>query len=592
MMKQKKSAVLLRLLPYLRGSRLLFALSLLASLFSVLVSLSIPLIVGASIDRMITGGTDFGSVFSLIALLAVLIALSALAQWLSQVLYAKLSFTVLKRLREDAMEKLSRLPLSYIDSHMTGELVSRVIGDCDQVSEGLLLGFSQFFTGVFTILGTLVFMLIIHPVIALAVVLLTPISLFTASFIAKRTHKFFKRQSELRARESAIITETLSNADMIDAYGEQENACARFDRADMAYAAAAQKAIFYSSLTNPVTRFVNSLIYAAVALLGALAALGTPLLARAAFSVGSITGLLSYANQYTKPFNEISGVIAELQNAIACAERVFELLDEEEPVQKETVSIPPVKGAFQFEHVKFGYTEEKTVLHDITFDVQPGMRVAIIGPTGCGKSTLINLLMRFYEPQSGRILMDGVDISSLDLHEHRKNFGMVLQDTWLRCGTVRENIAEARPNASDAKIEAAARMAHAHSFIMRLPKGYDTVLSENGDGLSEGQKQLLCIARVMLSLPPVLVLDEATSSIDLRTEVKVQSALSRLMQGRTAFIVAHRLATIKNADLILVMKDGRIIEQGTHETLYADECSFYRTLYRAQFEGVSEDSVK
>ncbi len=589
-MKSRKTMTLLRLLPYLKGSRLHFVFSLLASLFSVFVSLSIPLIVGSAIDRMIMGGTDFQAVFSLIALLAALIALSSLAQWLSQTLYAKLSFTVLRRLREDAMEKLSRLPVSYLDARMTGELVSRVISDSDQIADGLLLGFSQFFTGVFTILGTLVFMLIVHPVIALAVVLLTPISLFTASFIASRTHRLFRRQSELRGKESAIITETLTNADTIDAYGETAHACERFDLADRAYAEASEKAIFYSSLTNPVTRFVNSLIYAVVALLGALAALGTPFLARAAFSVGSITGLLSYANQYTKGFNEISGVFTELQNAIACAERVFELLDEPEHTLPKTAELPPVKGAFRFEQVVFGYTEEKTVLSDITLDVSPGTHVAIIGPTGCGKTTLINLLMRFYEPQSGRILMDGTDISALDLHELRRSFGMVLQDTWLRCGTVRENIAEARKDASDEEIEAAARMAHAHSFIMRLPKGYDTVLGEGGDGLSEGQKQLLCIARVMLALPSVLILDEATSSIDVRTEVKVQSALARLMKGRTAFIVAHRLATVKGADLILVMKDGKIIERGTHDTLYADENSFYRTLYRAQFEGVAEET--
>ena len=588
-MKRSKTATLLRLLPYLKGARTAFVLSLLASLFSVFVSLSIPLIVGASIDRMILSGTDFQAVFTLITLLSVLIALSAFAQWLSQSLYARLSFTVLRRLREDAMDKLSRLPLSYIDSRMTGELVSRVIGDSEQVESGLLLGFSQFFTGIFTILGTLVFMLIIHPVIALAVVLLTPISLFTASLIARRTHRFFRRQSELRGEESAIVTETLSNADTIDAYGEGENASRRFDEADERYAEASQKAIFYSSLTNPVTRFVNSLIYAVVALLGALAALGTPLLARAAFSVGSITGLLSYAGQYTKPFNEISGVVSELQNAIACAERIFELLDEPEHTLPKQAELPPVRGAFCFEHVTFGYTEEKTVLSDVTLNVAPGTHVAIIGPTGCGKTTLINLLMRFYEPQSGRILMDGTDIAALDLKDLRRTFGMVLQDTWLRAGTVRDNIADARKDASDAEIEAAARMAHAHSFIMRLPRGYDTVLGEGGVGLSEGQKQLLCIARVMLALPSVLILDEATSSIDLRTEVKVQSALARLMKGRTAFIVAHRLATVKESDLNLVMKDGRIVERGTHDSLYADENSFYRTLYRAQFEGVTED---
>ncbi|HOO28422.1 MAG TPA: ABC transporter ATP-binding protein, partial [Lachnospiraceae bacterium] len=502
----------------------------------------------------------------------------ALAQWVMNILNNRTAYCVVRDIRNEAFKKIEILPLRYLDAHSQGEIVSRVIADVDQFADGLLMGFTQLFTGVVTILGTLGFMLFLNVKITLVVVIITPLSLFAARFIAKKTFRMFREQSEIRGEQTAFVDEMIGNEKVVKAFSQEEKMLAKFDEINQKLQKASLYAIFFSSLTNPVTRFVNGVVYAGVALTGAMAVLSGKM------TVGVLTCFLSYANQYTKPFNEISGVVTELQNAIACAERIFELI-EEEPCKFEAENaevLADVGGRVVCEHVDFSYTADSPLLSDMNISVQPGERVAIVGPTGCGKTTLINLLMRFYDADSGSIRVDGTDIKNVTLHSLRTSYGMVLQDTWLRNGTVRENIIMGKLNAAEEEIIAAAKEAHAHSFIRRLPDGYDTVIGEDGGMLSQGQKQLLCITRVMLCLPPMLILDEATSSIDTRTEVKIQSAFQKLMKGKTSFIVAHRLSTIRNADMILVMKNGRIIEQGTHEALL-EQNGFYNELYNSQY---------
>lgn len=573
--KDTLGRVLKRIRPYWG---LLFA-SLLLAAVSVATQLLVPILCGNAIDAMVrAGAVDFSRVLSIVQWIAIVVAVTGICQWLLGVCNNRMAFCVSRDLRNDAIEKIQRLPLSYLDSHASGDLVSRTITDVDTFSDGLLMGFTQLFTGILTIIGTLCFMLYVDVSVTLVVVCITPLSLVVAAFIAKKTYRYFQSQSTVRGEQTAYVNEMIEGQSVVQAFGQEGNSQRRFDEINGRLQKVSMQAIFFSSITNPATRFVNSIVYAGVGVAGALSAVS------GGITVGQLSCFLSYANQYTKPFNEISGVITELQNALACAARVFELLDEEnEPeTPKDAAELVP-DGRVELQNVAFSYTPERKLIEDLSLSVQPGMRVAIVGPTGCGKTTLINLLMRFYDVNRGSISVAGKDIRNVTRRSLRKSYGMVLQDTWLKQGTIRENIAYGRPDATEEQIVTAAKAAHAHSFIKRLPQGYDTVIHEDGGNLSQGQKQLLCIARVMLCLPPMLILDEATSSIDTRTELSIQSAFSTMMQGRTSFIVAHRLSTIREADVILVMKDGKIIEQGSHAALMRKN-GFYAALYNSQFE--------
>lgn len=574
--------VIKKVVSYVGRYRIYLILSMLLAIVSVAGTLYVPVLIGNAIDCIIAEGlVNFKGIIPILVKVCVIIGVVALSQWLMNVCNNKITFNVVRDMRDRAFSKIERLPISYIDSNPTGDIVSRVIADVDQFADGLLVGFTQFFTGVITIFGTIGFMLSINVWITIVVVLVTPLSFFIARYIAKRTYKMFKLQSETRGEQTSFIDEMIGNQKLVDAYSHGEENIKAFDEINNRLQGYSLKAVFFSSITNPATRFVNSIVYAAVALFGAMLAVKTQ---QQAITVGVLTCFLSYANQYTKPFNEISGVITELQNAIACAGRLFELLEEEEiaPDSENALELVDVNGNIELKNVSFSYIKDKKLIEDFNLSVKNGQRVAIVGPTGCGKTTLINLLMRFYEPDSGQIIIDDKLYSDVKLKSLRSNIGMVLQDTWLKAGTIKENIALGVENATDEQIVEAAKKAHAHSFIKRLPKGYDTVIGEDGGSLSQGQKQLLCISRLMLCRPPVLILDEATSSIDTRTEIKIQKAFSNLMQGKTTFIVAHRLATIKEADIILVMKNGNIIEQGNHKELL-DKKGFYFELYNSQF---------
>ena len=568
------------ILKYLKIYRIHFILSLIFTAISVALTLYVPILIGKAIDLAIgMGNVDIPAITQILLKIGISIIITAVLQWIINALNNSMTYGIVKNIRHEAFDKIQRFPISYIDSNRTGEIVSRVITDVDQFAEGMLLGFTQFFNGIMTILGTLIFMLLINIPITLLVVVLTPLSLFVASFIAKKTYSMFKLQSEIRSEQTALIDEAITGHKLVVAFNQEDEMSAEFDEINQRLGNASLKAIFFSSLTNPSTRFVNSTVYALVALVGAMICISNP----TALSIGMLSSFLSYSTQYTKPFNEISGVITELQNSLACARRVFDLI--EAPVMAEndaTAEEITFKGNIEFKDVCFSYTEDKKLIENFNLSVTSGQRIAIVGPTGCGKTTLINLLMRFYDVKSGEILLDGVNINNISRHTLRESFGMVLQDTWLRAGTIKENIAFGNPDATDEEIISAAKQAHAHSFIRRLPKGYDTVISEDGGSLSQGQKQLLCIARVILCLPEMLILDEATSSIDTRTELRIQKAFASMMKGRTSFIVAHRLSTIMEADKILVMKDGNIIEQGTHKELLANK-GFYCDLYNSQF---------
>ena len=576
-LKQQKGT-LLRVLQYVKPYRVLVIVSLLCACVSAAAQLLIPILTGKAIDQMIGAGqVNLSGVLVFAVWIAVVAALSAIAQQFLATSNNKIAYNISRDLRNAAFHKLQRLPLSYLDAHPSGDLVSRMIADVDTFSDGLLMGFTQLFTGVVLIVGTLTIMLIKNWMIALLVVVLTPLSMFVASFIARKTHHYFTEQARVRGQQTALINELIEGQKVVQSFGHEAASLSDFDCINDELGRVSLNATFFSSLTNPSTRLVNNIIYAAVALVGALSAVG------GGISVGDLSVFLSYASQYAKPFNEISGVVTELQNALACAARVFSLLDEDDRVpDKENAAVLSPKGTVDLKDVCFRYVPDRPLIEDFNLHVKPGQRIAIVGPTGCGKTTMINLLMRFYDVNSGAILVDGTDIRDATRHSLRKSFGMVLQDTWLKAGTIRDNIAYGRPDASEEDVIAAAKAAHAHSFIRRLPDGYDTVITENGGNISQGQKQLLCIARVMLRRPPILILDEATSSIDTRTEVLVQDAFEELMKGRTSFIVAHRLSTIKNADQILVMKAGNIIERGTHEELLA-QGGFYKQLYESQF---------
>ena len=576
-----QKATLKKVMQCISRYRFLVVLSILLAAISVALTLYVPILVGDAIDFIVAAGqVNFDQMMTTLTRVVIVVAITALAQWLMNVINNKITYQVIRDMRDQAFRKIQELPLKYIDSHPYGEVVSRVIADVDQFADGLLMGFSQLFTGVITILGTLIFMLTVNVGITFVVVLLTPLSLFVANFIARRTFSMFKKQSEARAEQTALVDEMVGNEKVVQAFTHEAAAQETFDEINERLRASSLKAIFYSSITNPSTRFINSVVYAVVGLTGALAAVS------GAMTVGGLSAFLSYANQYTKPFNEISGVITELQNALVCAARLFELIEEPSqiPDAENARVLTAPEGHITAENVAFSYVADRPLIQRLNLDVQPGQRVAIVGPTGCGKTTLINLLMRFYDVDKGSISVEGTDIRSITRASLRRNYGMVLQDTWLKEGTVRENIVMGKPDATDEEVVAAAKASHAHGFITRLPDGYDTVLSGDGGSLSQGQKQLLCITRVMLCLPPMLILDEATSSIDTRTELHIQEAFARLMQGRTSFIVAHRLSTIKNADIILVMKDGDIIEQGNHEQLLAAG-GFYANLYNSQFAG-------
>lgn len=581
-LKQQKGT-LLRVLQYVKPYRVLVIISLLCACVSAAAQLLIPILTGKAIDQMLGAGqVNLSGVLVFAVWIAVVAALSAVAQQFLATSNNKIAYNISRDLRNAAFHKLQRLPLSYLDAHPSGDLVSRMIADVDTFSDGLLMGFTQLFTGVVLIVGTLTIMLIKNWMIALLVVVLTPLSMFVASFIARKTHHYFTEQARVRGQQTALINELIEGQKVVQSFGHEATSLSDFDCINDELGRVSLNATFFSSLTNPSTRLVNNIIYAAVALVGALSAVG------GGISVGDLSVFLSYASQYAKPFNEISGVVTELQNALACAARVFSLLDEDDRVpDKENAVVLSPKGTVDLKDVCFRYVLDRPLIEGFNLHVKPGQRIAIVGPTGCGKTTMINLLMRFYDVNSGSILVDGTDIRDATRHSLRKSFGMVLQDTWLKAGTIRDNIAYGRPDASEEDVIAAAKAAHAHSFIRRLPDGYDTVITENGGNISQGQKQLLCIARVMLGgengeLPPMLILDEATSSIDTRTEIKIQSAFARLMNGRTSFIVAHRLSTIQEADVILVMKDGHIIEQGTHEELLKKQ-GFYANLYQSQF---------
>ena len=578
-MDQRQSAALRRVLGCIRPYAWLVALSLLLAALTVALTLYFPILTGDAIDRILAPGrVDFEGVANLAVRMAIIVGITALAQWLLSLCNNRIAYETVRSLRNAAFAHIQHLPLSYLDAHSHGELVSRVIADADQFSEGLLMGFTQLFTGVITILGTLGFMFSLNWRIALVVVVVTPVSLFVAAFIAKRTYAMFKLQSETRGEQTALIEEMVGNQKVVQAFGRERAVLNRFDEINDRLSKASLRAIFFSSITNPSTRFVNGLVYAAVGVAGAFSAIA------GGISVGGLSCFLSYANQYTKPFNEISGVVTELQNALACAARVFELIDtpREEPDAPDAQTLQDVRRDVSLENVRFSYDPARPLIENLSLAAKSGQRIAIVGPTGCGKTTLINLLMRFYDVDGGTVRVDGRDIRTLTRKSLRTSYGMVLQETWLKAGTIRENIALGRPDAPEDEIIAAARASHADGFIRRLPNGYDTVVTEDGGMLSQGQKQLLCIARVMLCLPPMLILDEATSSIDTRTELKIQEAFARMMQGRTSFIVAHRLSTIREADVILVMKDGRIIEQGKHDALL-EQGGFYAELYNSQF---------
>ncbi len=579
--KSSQKATLGKVLHYIRHYWFYLVLSIVMAAVTVTLTLYLPVLTGRVIDLILEKGkVDFAGVFQILQRMAVVIAVTAAAQWIMNVCNNKMTYRIVQDIRNEAFRKIEILPLKYIDGHSYGEVVSRVIADVDQFADGLLMGFTQFFTGVITILGTLGFMLSVNVGITGVVVLITPLSFLVAAFIAKKTYTMFHVQSQTRGEQTALIEEMIGNQKVVQAFSHEDEALEEFDEINDRLGKCSLKAIFYSSITNPATRFVNNLVYAGVAVTGAVFAI------KGGISVGQLSCFLTYANQYTKPFNEISGVVTELQNALACAARIFELIEEEPqiPDREDAAVLTDVEGRVDLQHVEFSYVPDRKLITDFNLSVRPGQRVAIVGPTGCGKTTVINLLMRFYDVQSGRICVDGADIRDVTRSSLRDHYGMVLQETWLKSGTIRDNIVMGKPEATEGEIIAAAKASHAHSFIKRLPQGYDTLIGEDGGSLSQGQKQLLCITRVMLCLPPMLILDEATSSIDTRTEIRIQKAFATMMQGRTSFIVAHRLSTIREADVILVMKDGNIIEQGNHETLLT-QGGFYATLYQSQFAG-------
>ena len=573
----KKRNTLIRVASVLGKSKALMACSVVLAAASVLLSLYVPILFGDAIDQILETGVNFDIILKFLTRAGVVAAATAVLQWAMGIINNRITFETVRLVRKQAFENIERLPLKYIDSHAYGDLLSRVISDVDQFADGLLMGFSQFFTGIMTIFTTLGFMLYISPRVAIVAALLTPLSIFVAKFIASNTHSLFKKQSELRGGQTALIDETIGGAKVVAAYGYRERSHERFEKTNKELESVTRRAIFISSLVNPMTRFVNAVVYAAVCLVGVMTVIG------GLMSVGGLSAILSYATQYAKPFNEISGVIAELQNAIVCAQRIFELIDEKpEPSDVNLPELPEIKGNVEIKDVSFSYTPEKPLIRDFNLKVTTGQRVAIVGPTGCGKTTLINLLMRFYDVQSGEITVEGMNIAEVTRSSLRHGYGMVLQETWLRKGTIRDNIIIGKPDATDEEIIEAAKATHAHSFIKRLPQGYDTLIGEDGGSLSAGQKQLLCITRIMLSAPPMLILDEATSSIDTKTELRVQRAFEKLMKGKTSFIVAHRLSTIMSADVILVMRDGNVIEQGTHGELMK-KGGFYAELYNSQF---------
>ncbi|MCM1494307.1 MAG: ABC transporter ATP-binding protein/permease [Bacteroides sp.] len=568
-----------KLMRYLKHYWFFLIASIVMSFISVALTLYIPILTGNAVDFILEPGkVDFPAILRILITMGGCIGITALAQWIMNICNNKMTYNIVRDVRRDAFDRMEQLPLKYLDSHTSGEIVSRIIADVDQFADGLLMGFTQLFTSIVTILGTLVFMLTIHPGVTLVVVCITPVSLFVAAFIAKRTYHMFQKQSETRGEQTGFIDEMIGNLKVVQAYNREAASMETFDEGNERLKESSLKAIFFSSITNPATRFVNSLVYAGVGIVGAMVAI------HGGLTVGQLTTFLGYANQYTKPFNEISGVVTELQNALACAARIFELIEEEPqlPDAKDALVLEHVQGNVGIQDVSFSYVPEQTLLQHVNLEVRAGQRIAIVGPTGCGKTTLINLLMRFYDVKEGRILVEGQDIRNVTRTSLRDSYGMVLQETWLKTGTIRENIAMGRPDATEEEIMEAARLSHAHSFIKRLPQGYDTMINEGSDSLSQGQKQLLCIARVMLCRPPMLILDEATSSIDTRTEIRIQKAFNKLMEGRTSFIVAHRLSTIQEADIILVMKDGNIIEQGSHEELLNQQ-GFYYNLYNSQF---------
>ena len=580
---ENQKSTLRKVLQYIRRYWGYLGASIILAAVTVALTLYLPILIGQAVDQIVgKGAVDFAGIFVILRKMAVIIGLTAVAQWIMNACNNKITYNVIRDIRTEAFEKIEKLPLKYLDAHSYGEIVSRVIADVDQFADGLLMGFTQFFTGIVTIFGTLIFMLTISVRITVAVVVITPVSLFVASFIAKKTFSMFKLQSETRGEQTAFIEEMVGNQKVVQAFSHEDEALEKFDEINERLQKYSLRAIFFSSITNPSTRFVNSLVYATVGVVGAFSAIA------GGISVGQLSSLLSYANQYTKPFNEISGVITELQNALACAGRVIELIEEdaEVPDAEDAVDLEHANGKVELSHVYFSYVPEQKLIEDFNLSVKPGQRVAIVGPTGCGKTTLINLLMRFYDVNSGTIKVSDIPLQQLTRKSLRDNYGMVLQETWLRSGSIRDNIAMGKPDATDEEIIAAAKASHAHGFIKRLPEGYDTVIAEDGGNLSQGQKQLLCIARVMLCLPPMLILDEATSSIDTRTEIKIQNAFAKMMQGRTSFIVAHRLSTIREADIILVMKDGSIIEQGNHDELL-EKNGFYAKLYNSQFAKTS-----
>ena len=575
-----QKGTLKKVLRYIRPYWFFVGLSILLAAATVAASLYIPILTGNAVDLIVGPGmVDYVCILSLLMQIGLIIGVAALSQWVMSLINNRITYRVVRDIRNEAFRKLQRLPLKYIDGRPTGEVVSRVIADVDQFADGLLMGFTQLFTGVITILGTLCFMLSVNVVITLVVVVITPVSLVVAAFIAKRTYDMFRLQSQVRGEQTGFVEEMVGSQKVVQAFGREKASLEQFDEINERLRKCSLRAIFFSSITNPSTRFVNSLVYTGVGIVGALSVVGGGL------SVGQLSAFLSYANQYTKPFNEISGVVTELQNALACAGRVFELIEEppQVPDAKDALELGEATGSVAVQDVAFSYHKGQSLIENFNLQVQPGQRVALVGPTGCGKTTVINLLMRFYDVDKGSIQVDGTDIRRITRHSLRKNYGMVLQETWLKRGTIRENIAYGRPDATLEEVVEAAKAAHAHSFIKRLPQGYDTVIGEDGGSISQGQKQLLCIARVMLCLPPMLILDEATSSIDTRTEIRIQKAFQKMMKGRTSFIVAHRLSTIRDADVILVMRDGHIVEQGNHESLL-EKGGFYAQLYNSQFD--------
>lgn len=577
--KMNKAGTMRKVLRYMKRYIPLLVISLALSVVTVALTLYFPILTGRAIDLIVgKGKVDFTAMTAILTRAAIIVVIAAAAQWLTNICNNRMTYNIVRDIRRDAFLNIEKMPLSYIDSHSHGDMVSRIIADVDTFSEGLLMGFTQLFTGIATIAGTLIFMLTIDVKISCIVVLITPLSLFVASFITKKTYSMFQLQTRTRGEQTSLIDEIVGNEKVVQAFNHEDEALEQFDEINDRLQKCSLRATFFSSLTNPCTRFVNSIVYAGVGIFGAMSAL------TGGITVGQLSCFLSYANQYTKPFNEISGVITELQNALACAARIFELIEEKKeiPDASDAVTLDEADGRVDIEDVYFSYVPDKTLIEDFNFHVKPGQRVAIVGPTGCGKTTIINLLMRFYDVNSGTIKVSGHDIRKITRESLRDNYGMVLQETWLKKGTIRDNIIMGKPDATDEEIIAAAKASHAHSFIRRLPKGYDTEIGEDGGSLSQGQKQLLCITRVMLCLPPMLILDEATSSIDTRTEIKIQKAFLTMMQGRTSFIVAHRLSTIREADIILVMKDGKIIEQGNHESLLAAD-GFYANLYNSQF---------